>query len=657
METEGSEYKWNQVQDALDNLPLTWVKIGDYIVVMNDKTDIIIGGEPYLARQLWFNIKSGKIISRLWDQTVSLCKVASVAQFSEVCLAHFKGRPCLGYPYFEENCEQNYVVSQTPILRKISRACVKLLSPGTAASIISCPECLKLKPSASKEEMADIKTFTEDVCAPTAMMEVDTCINETMFKGDGEEDYSIKVEDKSLFSSAETTSSHTQKKQEEVEHPESPDFEQVLVTSEQPEGEYLPIEENVAKSGTEKRVYLPCDKRRKNEGQYACDTDDCGYRTKKKWNLQVHCKQLSHISSQLPHHTISDETEMGNTNGLSLTCQSCGMTFNDRRRYEIHKSSHGSGQDPLYKTCEVCGKAVQCRQFRKHMLRTHNVTGNFFVQCHWCEKKYSAYRYHTHAMRKHFYGKFICEKCPFSGYFAKDLIAHMNLDHEEDSCARCPSCKKEVLLTDLQSHYRSCILSKLRASEELFAQPEMCTKCGKTFTNRNSWATHKKSHLRKEGDDSLSYFCDKCDQKYASINSLRNHVRTVHENIRFSCSLCKMTFNNVQTLQSHNVTKHSTDKRYECKVCGVRKPNEWHLRRHERIHSDSQFQCSFCPKKLSSERNLADHERLHRGEKPFKCSMCSAAFVSKRGLGAHTKGAHKIEGPRGGKTGWKNYKK
>ena len=37
METEESELKWNEVQGALGNLPLTWVTIGDYIVINNNK--------------------------------------------------------------------------------------------------------------------------------------------------------------------------------------------------------------------------------------------------------------------------------------------------------------------------------------------------------------------------------------------------------------------------------------------------------------------------------------------------------------------------------------------------------------------------------------------------------------------------------------------
>ena len=369
-------------------------------------------------------------------------------------------------------------------------------------------------------------------------------------------------------------------------------------------------------------------------------------------------KSFKNESGLTSHHTRmqgSCETKdlsLSETKHMSLSCESCGKTFNDRQRYEVHKSSHGG--DPLYKTCELCEKPMQCQSFRKHMLRRHNQSGIVYIECHWCHKKLSAHKYQNHAMRKHFYGRFICEKCPFSGYSAGDLIAHVNKDHEEDQFARCPSCKKEVLLTHLESHYRSCILNKLNLIDQC---NKICHQCGKTFTKRKSFEEHKKSHLRKEGNDSLYYFCDKCDQKFARMETLKEHVKVVHENIRYSCSLCQMTFNTKVTLNYHNVQFHSTDKRYECKVCGIRKPTVSHLRRHERIHSDFQFQCSFCPKKLSSQYTLTAHERLHTGEKSFKCSICSAGFTSKHGLGEHTRGVHKIAGPRGGQTGWKNYKK
>ena len=629
METAESEFKWNQVQDAIDTLPLTWAKTGDYIVVMNTKPDILMGGEPYLALQLWFDIRSGKIISRVWNQTVSSSKVASVAEFSEACLAHFKGRPCLGYPMSDEQAtEQDFIISHTPTPRKISLTCQKLIDPSTNNGITTCPQCLKLKPSASEDEITDIKTFTEDGCASTAMMNLDTCINEMMFKGDGEEAYKhkiVKVEDKCSFSSADTASS-VSKKTNEINETE---MEQRNSCTEP--GYYSSVKEATVRVDKE---------RVQSNKPLKCKL--CGKSFKNETGLKSH-----HTTMQGSCETKDCETEH-----LSLICESCGKSFDDRRRYELHKASHGT--DPLYKACGLCKKVVQCPQFKGHMFRCHNELGTFYIDCHWCHEKLSTNCYLRHAMKQHFYGNFICEKCQFSGYCAKDLIDHIKEDHKEDQFARCPSCKKKVLLTHLESHYRSCLLSKLKLSNKC---NEICDKCGKTFTDKRNFVYHKKSHLRKEGNDSLYYFCDKCDQKFARMETLKEHVKVVHENIRYSCSLCQMTFNTKVTFRYHNIQIHSTDKRYECKVCGIRKPTVSHVRRHERIHSDSQFQCSFCPKKLYDQETLTAHERQHTGEKPFKCTICSAAFASQKGLLAHTRGVHKIAGPRGGQTGWKNYKK
>ena len=115
------EIKWTEVENALTDLNLKWVTMGDYIVVMKNKCDVSIGGEPYLVLQLWFNVKSGKIINRIWDQTVSSGKVSGVSQFVEACSSHFKGRPCIGCPVpSNEISWENYLISQTPIPRKIS---------------------------------------------------------------------------------------------------------------------------------------------------------------------------------------------------------------------------------------------------------------------------------------------------------------------------------------------------------------------------------------------------------------------------------------------------------------------------------------------------------------------------------------------------------
>ena len=189
METEESELKWNEVQGALGNLPLTWVTIGDYIVINNNKPDMMIGGEPYIALQLWLDVKYGRIISRVWGKTISSRKVASVAELSSACLGHFKGRPCLGCPLDDEQeIEQDCLLSYSPIPRKVSATCVKFLSQGTDSTVSSCHECLKLKPSAPETVTADMNTFSDDESAAFATMEVENAfLDEKMFKGEEKE--------------------------------------------------------------------------------------------------------------------------------------------------------------------------------------------------------------------------------------------------------------------------------------------------------------------------------------------------------------------------------------------------------------------------------------------------------------------------------------
>ena len=68
--SEGSKPLLNlhEAMGALNMLSLASVTIGDYVVVTNSREDVTIAGEPYLALQLWLNVRSGRVISRIWGQ-------------------------------------------------------------------------------------------------------------------------------------------------------------------------------------------------------------------------------------------------------------------------------------------------------------------------------------------------------------------------------------------------------------------------------------------------------------------------------------------------------------------------------------------------------------------------------------------------------------
>ena len=138
------EFNLENALAVLKSLCLNFGTLGDYLVVMNGKADAIINGEPYLALQLWFNMVSGKFIGRIWGRSVSYDKVDSIDKFAEVCNKYFQYRPCVGYTLGdEEQYSQAFVISQTPLPRKISRECKGLLNKNINDDIQSCQECLK----------------------------------------------------------------------------------------------------------------------------------------------------------------------------------------------------------------------------------------------------------------------------------------------------------------------------------------------------------------------------------------------------------------------------------------------------------------------------------------------------------------------------------
>ena len=550
-----SELKWNEVLSALTNLSLTYVTIGDYVIIMNNQIDATIGGEPYLALQLWLNMKSGKIISRIWDQTVAFGKAINVAHLSEACVTHFKGRPCIGYPVFvDEHSEQDFIISQTPVPRKISRTCEKTFSPSAKSAVLSCTQCLKLREFEMPEDE-------------------ESSIKEKIIKRHGQEIGEMEV--------------------------------------------------------------------LKNTVKYESPQDT------NQTTIQCYKKKCA--------KTVKGQVQ-GKGWQNTFTCEFCGKKTGSQVRYERHRLLHTG--NAMHMDCEVCGERVALKNFRSHMMK-HGMKENEVKkkQCNWCENKYSPSNWHYHAMRKHFYGNFVCQKCPFVCSFAKDLVCHIKEDHTEDEKTKCPCCSKEQFLNNLESHYKGCVTSKLNSEDK--KSPQVCPTCGKTVC-KSFLKNHMKTHLREQAqnggesslNDNLYHYCDKCDKKFRSSGGLLDHIQSVHEKHKFNCSKCSGAFSTRRALKKHNIIVHSTDKKYQCRFCGARKCSVTEVKIHERVHEDPQFQCSFCAKKLKCPAALQEHERQHTGEKPFKCSVCASDFASSKALLQHTRGVHKIVGPHGGKTGW-----
>ena len=114
------------------------VTFRDYLVVMRSDFDVTIEGEPYLALMLLYNTRDGKFMARIWNQTVFTGSAPNLEQFVEACEKHFSGKPCLGYPQVEEDehSMQQFIISQTPIPRKISKTCMRVLGKEVGVEVL-----------------------------------------------------------------------------------------------------------------------------------------------------------------------------------------------------------------------------------------------------------------------------------------------------------------------------------------------------------------------------------------------------------------------------------------------------------------------------------------------------------------------------------------
>ena len=141
------DFNLSEARDALNALSLSSVVLDGHLVVFKSGFDLTISGEPYLALMFLFSIESGDYYARIWNQTVRGGTAESAEEVVAACRGHFGGGPpCIGCPESEEGdraAGREYLVSQTPIPRKISLGCRGLL--GEDADGVQCAECVKLR--------------------------------------------------------------------------------------------------------------------------------------------------------------------------------------------------------------------------------------------------------------------------------------------------------------------------------------------------------------------------------------------------------------------------------------------------------------------------------------------------------------------------------
>ena len=147
------------------------------------------------------------------------------------------------------------------------------------------------------------------------------------------------------------------------------------------------------------------------------------------------------------------------------------------------------------------------------------------------------------------------------------------------------------------------------------------------------------SQQQKEDiEQKTSYKCEQCHHVATKKLSLKLHVQSKHEGLRFPCDHC-----DYKATQKHLLKKHITEKHdgmmFVCngEKCELKFWTKIELADHKRsIHENDPFLCDLCDFKSNSSVGIQTHLQAHCNF----CEQCDFVGISKKVIKTHKKNVH-----------------
>ncbi len=111
-----------------------------------------------------------------------------------------------------------------------------------------------------------------------------------------------------------------------------------------------------------------------------------------------------------------------------------------------------------------------------------------------------------------------------------------------------------------------------------------------------------------------SYKCESCEKEFSRKDNLTRHVRNKHENISFACPKCNRTFARESSRNQHEIVcggavNTSASEGGVCDVCVQFFALMKNLRQHKRsVHENIKYECCKCENNYSRNCDRVRHE-------------------------------------------------
>lgn len=240
-----------------------------------------------------------------------------------------------------------------------------------------------------------------------------------------------------------------------------------------------------------------------------------------------------------------------------MLCKDCGMMFNRREMFNLHRHFHAHEDELTPLTCKECGLTFQ---HRSGLIKHRN----------------------EHKEEKE-----------------ELLLTPKKEPPSDEGSFKCAACESVFYTVDSLRGHSCC-----NAAEK----PYHCPLCRQEFQFKVSVSKHMVSHSQE-----CIFKCQECSQTFPDSLALRCHQRCHTALKPYKCPECGLVFRHYSVMEDHR-RKHAAGVRsHLCNTCGKSFKYSSLLHQHQYLHTGQKpFRCLDCGKKFAFAHNMKAHGRQHR---------------------------------------------
>lgn len=236
---------------------------------------------------------------------------------------------------------------------------------------------------------------------------------------------------------------------------------------------------------------------------------------------------------------------------------------------------------------------------------------------------------------------YFCVVCNASFKRKDHLQCHISQVHDRNTRPTQRNARKPIPTTFLCAECGKFFASKTSYREHIDSvhndiKRYRCEQCNISF-NRYSKYYHHRVVLKHAKNEFLKACCH-CGLEFQSEIYYVRHM-TKHEEV-VNCEKCNLEFGTHDEFKEHVSMVHVTNGDYPCDVCSRKFTSKTSLFHHKKSHSDNEkpFKCEYCNWRFRNRGHLSVHLYRHTGERPYVCSICNRGFKQKGDMRKHKAG-------------------